>query len=144
MAFINEELTPEQKKEFNSWGIKYPLYFMGHLIREEKLENPCHWTVDRERNIYLLGVYYDRNHFEEKVFVFIWNKNTYIVQFRESFEDGNTLVWNIPEHYVSKDIIFPYCQEEGFIDDLRSALTAYGMNGTVNEWNIKIKTKCNF
>ena len=144
MAFINEKLTPEQQEKFNSWEISYPLYSMGQIVKTIKMKNPCEWTVDKERNIYLLGVYYNRDYYEENIFVFIWNKKSYLVQFRKSWEDENTLVWNIPEHYVSKSIVFPYSQEENFIDDLRSALIAYCENGMPNQWNEEIKTKCNF
>lgn len=144
MAFVNEKLTLEQQEEFNSWGIVYPLYAMGQVVKEIKMKNPCEWTADKERNIYLFGVYYHRDYYEENVFVFLWNKKSYLVQFRKKWEDGNTLVWNIPDHYVSDSFVFPYCQEEGFIDNLREALIVYGKNGTPDEWNKTIKTKCNF
>lgn len=144
MAFINESLTLEQQKEVTSWNIKYYRCAMGRILSTRKLENPWNWTVDKERNIYLFGVYYLRDYFEETVFVFLWNNKQYFVQFRYSWEDSNTLVWNIPEHYACKTIVFPYSTEEGFIDDLRSALVAYGRDGTTGEMNKKITTKCNF
>ncbi|MBQ8122459.1 MAG: hypothetical protein IJ170_03975 [Ruminococcus sp.] len=143
MGFINEELTAAQQKEFNSWGITYPLYGGGQLLREIELKDPCNWTIDKERNIYLLGLYSLRDHYEERIFVFLWNKKRYIVQFRESFENGNNVIWNIPEHYISKDIVFPYCEEIGFIDDLRDALIAFGDDGHPEE-NVKRRTKCSF
>lgn len=143
MSFINEKLTSEQQKEFNSWGITYPLYGGGQLLREIKMKDPRNWTIDKERNIYLFGLYSLRDYYEERVFAFLWGNKTYIVQFRESFENGNNVIWNIPEHYMSKDIIFPYCEEKGFIDDLRDALAAYGDDGYIEE-NNKKRTKCNF
>lgn len=144
MTFVNEKLTPDQQKEVNSWGISYHLCSMGQILKTLKLENPWEWTVDKERKIYLFGVYYLRDYYEENVFVFVWNKKSYLVQFRKKWEDGNTLVWDIPEHYACNSIVFPYNTEERFIDDLRSALIAYGKNGTPDEWNTTIKTKCNF
>ena len=143
MSFINEKLTSEQQKEFNSWGITYPLYGGGQLLSEIKMKDPRNWTIDKERNIYLLGLYSLRDYYEERVFAFLWGNKTYIVQFRESFENGNNVIWNIPEHYMSKDIIFPYCEEKGFIDDLRDALAAYGDDGYI-EANNKKRTRCNF
>jgi hypothetical protein len=144
MAFVNEKLTPDQQKEVNSWGISYHHCSMGQILKTMKLENPWVWTVDKERKIYLFGVYYLRDYYEENVFVFIWKKKQYLVQFRYSWENKNTLIWDIPEHYACNSIVFPYNTEEGFIDDLRSALVTYGKNGTADEWNKKINTKCNF
>ncbi len=143
MAFINEELTKEQQEEFNSWGITYPLYGLGQFLREVEMRPPQEWTVDKERKIYLLRLYPLRDYYEENVFIFLWHGKKYIVQFRESFENGNDVIWNIPENYMSKDIVFPYSEEEGFIDDLRDALTAYGDYGEVEE-NEKNRTRCNF
>ncbi len=138
MAFVNEELTKEQQEEFNSWNVECPLYFHGQEIKKTKMTDPWYWTVDKERNIYLLGAYNDRASLDEKLFVFIWNKNIYIVQFNKSFEDDNTVVWNIPKRYIIKNV-FPYSTKEHFTDDLRSALIVYGIDG-----NNKINTKCNF
>lgn len=143
MGFINEDLTSDQQKEFNTWGITYPLYGMGQRLREIRMAPPSRWTVDQERNIYLMGIYHLRDYYEENVFVFLWNNKRYIVQFRESFENGNNVIWNIPEHYMSEDIVFPYCEDEGFINDLRDALTAYGDDGETKE-NDRKRTTCNF
>lgn len=143
MAFINEALTPEQQKELDSWGITYPLYGLGQFLREVEMSSPRRWTVDKEKNIYLLKLYPLRDHYEETVFAFIWNGKKYIVQFRESFENGNNVIWNIPENYMCEDITFPYCEEKGFIDDLRDALTAFGDDGEVEE-NEKSRTRCSF
>lgn len=144
MAFVNEKLTPDQQKEVNSWGISYYVCGMGQILRTKKLVNPWYRTVDKERKIYLFGISYLRDYFEEHTFVFIWKNKQYFVQFRYRFEDKNTLIWDIPEHYACNDIAFPYSTEDGFIDDLRSALIAYGHHGTADEWNKKINTKCNF
>lgn len=75
MAFVNEKLTLDQQKEVNSWGISYHLCSMGQILTTMKLENPWEWTIDKERKIYLFGVYYLRDYYEENVFVFIWKKN---------------------------------------------------------------------
>ena len=141
MAFVNEKLTPEQQQEVNSWEISYPRCAMGQILKTDILVNPWYWTVDKERKIYLFGIYYLRDYFDESLFVFIWKNKKYFVQFRYRFEDGNTLVWDTPEHYACNSIAFPYSTEEGFIDDLRSALIAYGEYGTPDE---RVNTKCNF
>ena len=143
MSFINENLTEKQQEEFDSWGITYPLYGLGKFLREIKMSPPRRWTVDKERNIYLMGLYPLRDYYCENVFIFLWHNKKYIVQFRESFENGNNVIWNIPEDYMCMDLTFPYSEEEGFIDDLRDALIAYGDDGEVEE-NEKKRTKCSF
>ena len=55
-----------------------------------------------------------------------------------------TLIWDVPENYACKSFVFPYNTEEGFIDDLRSALIAYGNSGTPRENSRKNLVKCNF
>ncbi len=143
MAFVNEKLTPEQQVEFNSWGIEKPLLCMGRVMREVEMGRAYNWTVDKERNIYLLEVAQDREYPNEIVFVFIWNNKNYIVQFYRSFEDDDTVVWNIPEKYLI-DHVFPYCTEEHFLDDLRDALLVFQAFGEPNDLNEKGNTKCNF
>ncbi len=143
MAFIKEKLTKEQQEEVNSWEIKYPLFYAGHIVDEMGLEDPRYWTADRERRIYLFGVYYDRFHFDEKVFVFIWNQKSYIVQFNLSYEDENTAVWSEPKNYLI-DSAFPYCEEKQFLDDLREALITYGTSNVLYDSDEKSTVKCNF
>ncbi len=143
MAFVNEKLTPEQREEFNSWEVIQPHFGFGRIIREELMRNPWYWTIDKEREIYLLKTSYDRDFPNEMVFVFIWHKKNYLVQFFRSYEENNVIVWDIPKHYLI-DKFFPYCEEEHFLDDLREALIAYGDTGTPNTWNEDCNTKFMF
>ena len=76
MFFINERLTLEQRAEFNSWGIMQPFFGFGRVISEKPLK-PLYWTVDKEREIYLLKTSYDGDYPDEHVFIFIWNKKDY-------------------------------------------------------------------
>ena len=141
MAFINEKLTSEQAEEFNSLKIKEPIFGFGRIIKEIDMDFPYLWTVDKERKMYLIASSCDRDYPDEEVFVFVWHNKNYLVQFRMSFEDSNTGIWNIPEKYLI-DNTFPYCTEEHFLDDLRDALLAHGVfgNDEVNKGNVK----CNF
>ena len=143
MAFINEQLTPEQQKEFLSWKVKEPILGFGQIIKEVEMYPPFEWTIDKERNIYLIGSSIDRDYPDEKVFVFIWNNKNYIVQFNQSFEDDYTVVWSQPQKYVINNS-FPYCTEKDFIDDLRNALSTYGAFGNLTDINQKCKTIIKF
>ena len=143
MAFVNEKLTLEQQKKVNSWKIKYPIIALGQIIGEEILSDPWYWTVDKERNIYLLATSFDRHYPDEHIFVFIWNNNQYLVQFSMWFEDDNVVIWDFPKKQLIKTS-FPYCKEKYFIDDLREALLAYKWLGEPSALNEKIISKCNF
>ena len=134
MAFINEKLTPEQKEEFNSWGIIEPHFGFGRIISEELKVNPSYWTVDTERKMYLLDTSYDRYYSKECVFIFIWNGKDYRVQFYRRCEENGVVVWELPKKYLI-DNVFPYCDKESFLGDLRDALTAYGFDGMPDEYN---------
>ncbi len=143
MAFINEKLTSEQKDIFNSLNIKRPVFGFGHVIREVDMEFPWYWTIDKERKMYLMSTSYDRDYLDEKVFVFVWNNKNYLVQFNISFENGYTVVWNIPKHYLINDV-FPYCEDDRFLDDLCDALVAYGVSGNPDILNEKGSTIFSF
>ncbi len=134
MAFINENLTPEQQEEFNSWGVMKPLFDFGQIISEKPMRDPWYWTADKEREIYLLGTSYDRNYAKENVFIFIWKGNRYYVQFHRREEANGVVVWELPKKYLI-DTKFPYCEEEHFLDDLRDALSVYGFSGMPKEYN---------
>lgn len=143
MAFINEKLTSEQKDFFNSLNIKRPVFGFGRIIREVDMEFPLKWTIDKERKMYLLSTSYDRDYPDERVFIFVWNNKNYLVQFNISFENGYTVVWNIPEHYLINDV-FPYCEDDRFLVDLCDALVAYGVSGDPDYSNEKGGTKFSF
>ena len=142
MAFINEVLTPEQREEFRSWNLKRPIFDFGCIIKEVAMDAPFQWTVDKERNMYLLGTSFDRNYLDENVFLFIWNHKNYLVQFTLSYDDDNTSVWNIPKNYMI-DNVFPYCTEDHFLDDLRDALLVHGKMRSARS-NREIHIRCNF
>ena len=127
MAFEFITLTKEEKEEINSWDIKIPYCSLGQTIGEWNIQNPEICAVDKDRKMYLFGAYYEPLRKEENlVFAFFWKGKPYYVQFTLVFEDHHHCSWNIPNRYLNKELVFPYCTEEGFIDDLRDALIAYG------------------
>lgn len=142
MAFEFVVLTKEEKEEINSWGLKIPYCYCGKTYKDRDIKDPDTCSVDKKRNIYLIGVYHAIPDMEENAFAFLWKGKTYFVQFRLEYIDNNNCSWNIPNRYMSNDNVFPYCTEPGFIDDLRDALIAYG-SGMQHIFG-KIDTKCNF
>ena len=77
------------------------------------------------------------------MFIFIWNKKDYRVQFYRRLEKDGVIVWELPKKYIINSI-FPYCVQEQFLDDLRDALTAYGFYGMPDEYNKICNTKFMF
>ena len=142
MAFVNEVLTPEQREEFLSWNLKRPTLMAGRILKEIPMNAPFLWTVDKERNMYLLPSSADRDFPDDYLFLFIWNGKNYLVQFAWVV-NGNSRAWNIPEKYMIDDVVFPYCTEEHFLDDLREALLVYSKSRLKNQ-GPGIQIICNF
>ena len=111
MGFTIERLSKEQKQEFALWGIKEPILGFGRVIREVDMYPPSEWIIDKDRKIYLIGSSCDWDYPDEKLFVFIWRGNDYLVQFNQCFKDDNTIVWDIPKKYLINKT-FPYCTDE--------------------------------
>lgn len=144
MAFEFIILTDEEKEEINSWDIKIPYCSLGQTIGEWNIKNPNKCVADKERNIYLFGAYYEPlTKDDNRVMAFYWRGKTYYVQFMLVYEDSHHCSWNIPNRYLNKDLIFPYCSEEGFLDDLRDALIEYGP-GRAGAIEAGIITRCGF
>lgn len=129
MGFVNEKLTREQNELFNSWNVKCKRVFCGQIIREDKFTTRYCWTVDKEREVYLAGLFYSREFEGEVAFVFRCNKHNYIVQFHKKYETKTkTVIWDVPLNYII-DAKFPYGLERHLIDDLKNALYAYNYDG---------------
>ncbi|EWM52206.1 hypothetical protein [Ruminococcus flavefaciens] len=143
MAFVNEILTPEQRNAFSRWDIKIPVLGLGHIIKLTEMLPPFKWTADKDRKMYLISSSCDRDFPDEKLFVFIWNCKSYIVQLNQKFIDDYTVRWSIPERCLI-DNAFPYCNEEAFLDDLRDALKVYGAFGDESDLNKKSNTIIDF
>lgn len=122
--------------------IKRPIFGFGRIIREIDMELPWFWTLDKERKMYLMPTSYDRDYPDERVFVFVWNNKKNLVQFNFGFEDGCTAVYKVPEKYLI-DSVFPFCAEDGFLDDLRGALLVYGVSGN-DKSDEKCQIRCDF
>lgn len=94
--------------------------------------------------MYLFEAYYEPLTEDDNIaFAFLWKGKTYYVQFILVYEDSRHCSWNIPNRYLNMDLIFPYCSEEGFLDDLRDALIAYGP-GRTGAIEAGIITRCGF
>lgn len=118
MAFVNEKLTAEQRREFMSRGIKKPI--------SNSIANPIYRTIDTDRNMCLwhlgnLG----RDDFDHHMFLFDWNgeENTIIMKYIDPDSSCDYIIWKVSE-YEKKDI-----RHKAFINDFIDALEIYEIDG---------------
>lgn len=128
MAFVNEKLTEEQRKEFVSRGIKRPW--------SERLANPIYRTIDVERNMCLwhlgnLG----RDFFRHHMFLFEWNGEEHyiIMEYVDPNPKEDYIIWSISQYEKCK------IHDQPFAEDLEEALIEYELDGSPEQQgNIKI------
>ena len=122
MAFVNEEIiTEEDKAYFNSFGIKDP--FTGKLHKSKE------WTIDRERNMFLVDIAGQGTEYSEipMYYAFVYkNRVLEIPTYSKTIGNRTTgmdMYWEInisrpPKEFMDElSEIFEY---------LREAFTVYG------------------
>lgn len=118
MAFINEKLTVEQRKEFMSRGIKKPT--------SNYAANPIYCTIDVERNMSLwhlgnLG----RDDYNHHMFLFDWHgeQHTIIMKYVDPDPTENCILWSLSK-YEKNNI-----SGKPFVNDFKEALMKYAIDG---------------
>lgn len=132
MAYINEKLTILQKEAFEKRKINNPLYLNKVLV-------PNFWTVDHDRNTYLInvGAYHDVPN--EQLFVFIYNLNTYLFTLQMSDVDNGTKRWKLVKYaMLSGSQKF---NEEQLLDNFKDALSEYKYNGLPSGYKQQFQMK---
>ena len=122
MPFVNEEIiTEEDKAYFDSFGIKDP--FTGELRKSKE------WTIDRERNMFLINVAGQGTEYSEipMYFAFVYKNRVFeIPTFHKSIGDMSTgieMLWEISIGRPPKELM-PELSE--IFKYLMEAFTAYG------------------
>lgn len=133
MAFVNEKLTEEQRKEFVSRGIKRPW--------SERIANPIYRTIDTEKNMCLwhlgnLG----RDYFEHHMFLFEWNREEHfiIMEYIDPGSSEDYIMLSLSKY--GKNVI----SNQPFAEDFKEALIQYAVNGRpdqVVDFKIKVDLK---
>lgn len=129
MAFINEKLTVEQRKEFMKRGIKKPT--------SDNAAIPIYRTVDKERNMCLWEIgNLGRDDFEHQMFLFDWNEKEYYIIMKYSNPSVGNVVWS-HSPYQKENL-----QDQDCINDFVKALMIYAVNGRPNQQGIvEVKVK---
>ncbi len=138
MAFVNEHMTKEEMADFAAKAIKNP----GNRLMTLK---PYRWTIDREKNIFLLWALQEREEPHDKYFLLGWEGIYVPVKLRDLWVKGSPRTWEliyikIPEELKEK--------QSEIIQSLKDALAVYGFNGNPNEpfnaMNQKTSVEFNF
>ncbi|MGZ8253017.1 MAG: hypothetical protein ACXW1P_10600 [Methylophilaceae bacterium] len=133
MAFINENISQDDIRKY-----KFDEQFLADHPEYKTLPSNFapHWTVDHDRNIYLMSIgSYDQAHDEDPWIGFELNINSKVIVCKLLYGAGKSvkfsespfyMVWNLislmPEdlHGIEKNVA---------IDFLKEALTTYGYAG---------------
>ncbi len=112
MAFINERVPKEQKKEFT--------------IPNYKTITPSKWTIDKEKQIYLFKYWTNIDKPNEEYFALIINENVITVKLWCEVEHPNIVKWSVVNINISSECEF---DKNTILEILREAMKTYGMSG---------------
>lgn len=120
MAFVNEYVSDKDKAQFDWANMPNPWLENSRGIRP-----PSFWTVDHERNVFLIATGHGREEDADKYrFLFWWNGKPQALHMRQEVT-SKAIIWHL-------DYCPPEFRER--YDDtataLREALHAYGTGGS--------------
>ncbi|HAG10268.1 MAG TPA: hypothetical protein DCK76_02510 [Desulfotomaculum sp.] len=138
MAFVNEFLTREERAEFAAKAIKNP----GNMLTALEATR---WTIDREKNIFLIWGFQERKETYDYYFLLGWNNIPISVRLSKTWIDRETCEWKLFYIKLPDDLK----EKTGeIIQSLKDALSVYGFNGSPDEpfdsFNKTIKVQFGF
>lgn len=125
MTFINEHINQEDIEKYHISEIDKQ-FLKGHL-------NP-HWTIDRERNIYLRHMHNEREEKSNRHTYYLYWNGSQIIATIDKY--ANQIDGDIHWHYKLWRIEIPTQMEDRkptIIADLKEALKAYKVRGIYSE-----------
>ena len=134
MAFVNEEISEEDKERFNSFGFKSPY--------SESSVNPWKWTIDRERNIFLCSLAGSGSRMDYKPCSFAMLDKGFVIKIETYVEIHGNDWGGIEVQWEIEKIFIPDAFEidvKEITELIREALTAYG-----DAYDTKNMTKIDF
>jgi hypothetical protein len=87
MAFVNENLTEEEREKFKARGIKNPT-----INRRLDILDPIRWTIDRENDMFLIKAGVDKDACYEYYFIFCWKGEQHVISLIMDTAP-NTVIW---------------------------------------------------
>ncbi len=127
MAFINEQLTTEQRTKLEQRGIKNP-----NPQRTDDILRTRFWTADFDNDMYLVGAGVYREFPDETYFVFINKSN--IIRFVAKMHSiiKGSIEWEICRLIDERHL---FAEDMG---DIESALSVFQVFGYPEESNTKV------
>lgn len=134
MAFLNEFLTEEEITAFLAKGIKNP--------GNSPIIQPYVWTIDRQKNVFLMKVYGYREPPYETWFILVWKDTPIPVLLLGEWSGDNDRIWNLIRLQIPVELNE---QRTEIIQDLKNALKVLQLDGVPNtSWNQNITVQFNF
>jgi hypothetical protein len=121
MAFVNEKISECDREYFYSLNLKSPF--------TDELVEPWKWTIDREREIFLVGLAGQGSEHSEipMYYALVWKKNVIIIETFSggtgSYSTGVEKWWRIPS------IRIPECmaaEKDKVVELVKEAFDAHG------------------
>lgn len=139
MAFENEKVTQEERKNFQLKGIKNPLSPTLPTLK------PTYWTIDKEKNVYLFRIGTHRDYPNEELFFYKWKDQEFILPIKKENRLPDTRIWSLNTSWDSplKHIENSELWNE-LIKDLRLALKEHKLYGNLDDTNEVINIVCDF
>lgn len=139
MGFVNEELTQEERELFAQRNIVNP------LSRDKKILIPKRWTIDREKQAYIIRLGVERDWPDEEVFFYQLRERHIIISVRQRLLPQNTVVYSLGNTcYSPLDEIKDSNVVEELKEVLKRALDQFKTQGTSDDWNMSTRVICEF
>jgi len=120
MAFVNEFVPQEDKARIDWNSIPRPIYRLRPI-------HPYRWTIDRERDVFLMKTEQGREEASNQYeFLFWWKGVPTRIRLEKSWPGKNTLRWHRLGFFVPEPL---RAIEPEIIEVLKEALTVYGFDG---------------
>lgn len=128
MAFVNEELTQEERELFAQRDIKDPLDYMN----KSKLI-PSYWTIDKEREAILFSIGIQREWPDEVVFFYQLRETEIILSLKRRIVLPNTIIWSLNNTCYNP---FEKMKDQKLVGEMKNllkmALEQFGVKGKPN------------
>ena len=137
MAFKNEYLTEEEKKEIKEMMIGYTPDSGGKYGAH--MYYPSWWAVDRERNLKFFHTFYNRDDSTDEFFALLTSESEkpIYIEMRRTWED-EVMIWKLEGLFLPEDLRkkadamtkeekHKYCGY--WLDIMKEALVVYGYGG---------------
>ncbi len=138
MAFVNEYVSAEDKKEIDFSSISARPYGDPKITPV----SPYIWTIDRERDVFLMWTWHGHEDAHKDNFFLYWWKGTPLgVRMDKTLIEPRTLLWRrfgltCPAHLRA--------EYDEIVTVLKEALTVYGFDGDVGENVVSVEVQFDF